>query len=656
MLTKKYLLYLFNLILVAALGFSSQGSVLAQSPTQAPDEDVTPPLFSGLDWKSLGEVQKDLQVQGQSLTLNGETFEALASFPDKNPQALFEYYSSENLESLGWIFIGGTDIDLIYKNESDLYLTVKIEQCSTDGVDYCAHVWLGNVTARSAAMESVISFVKTAPSNGATIDMPTTTYQLLRWSDAQIPSTDRYQYCIDESDNNHCDTTWITRNSLYSGGPGDFTVVPGHTYFWQVRTRDAGTFANSGNWWSFSVEYFSFNKTTPSDGKVIRPPSTTYMLLQWTDAQIPSTDRYQYCIDEINNNKCDASWITRDSLYSGGPDDFAVVKGHTYYWQVRIRDIGGSANGGDWWSFSVQDYPVVASIIRHSPTTSTTNADLVKYRVTFNQDVTGVDVSDFALTTTGVSGASINSVAKFDSDGIYIVTVNTGYGNGTIRLDLIDNDSIKNADLNLLGGPGTGNGSFKTGEVYTITRPVTFNSTAAEDGWVLEAAENSNTGGTMNSSAGLLYIGDDASDRQYRAILSFNTSSLPDNAVITSVTLKFKYAGKSGTLPFGTHGNLVVDIRKGAFSNSPSLQLNDFNATATKNGIHSLADTRVNNWYSLLLASANYSRINRAGNTQFRLRFSLDDNNDSGADFLKIYSSNAAAANRPQLIIEFHLP
>jgi len=48
------------------------------------------------------------------------------------------------------------------------------------------------------------------------------------------------------------------------------------------------------------------------------------------------------------------------------------------------------------------------------------------------------------------------------------VTVSTSAGNGTIRLDLIDNDSIVDADPTPLGGPGAGNGNFTSGEVYTI--------------------------------------------------------------------------------------------------------------------------------------------------------------------------------------------
>ena len=44
------------------------------------------------------------------------------------------------------------------------------------------------------------------------------------------------------------------------------------------------------------------------------------------------------------------------------------------------------------------------------------------------------------------------------------------------------------------------------------------------------------------------------------------------------------------------------------------------------------------------------------GVTQFRLRFSKDDNNDFGTDFLKLYSGNALETDRPQLIIEYYVP
>jgi hypothetical protein len=38
------------------------------------------------------------------------------------------------------------------------------------------------------------------------------------------------------------------------------------------------------------------------------------------------------------------------------------------------------------------------------------------------------------------------------------------------------------------------------------------------------------------------------------------------------------------------------------------------------------------------------------------LRFTKDDDHDLKADFLKIFSGNAAAANRPHLVIEYYIP
>jgi hypothetical protein len=79
-------------------------------------------------------------------------------------------------------------------------------------------------------------------------------------------------------------------------------------------------------------------------------------------------------------------------------------------------------------------------------------------------------------------------------------------------------------------------------------------STGSQDGWVLESAETSSQGGSMSAPGAVFYLGDNALNRQYRTILSFNTASLPNEAVITSVTLKIKQAGLVGTNPFTTQG------------------------------------------------------------------------------------------------------
>ena len=123
--------------------------------------------------------------------------------------------------------------------------------------------------------------------------------------------------------------------------------------------------------------------------------------------------------------------------------------------------------------------PTVQSINRVG--TTPTNAASVSWTVVFSESVTGVDASDFTLVTTGaVTGATITTVSGSGSQ--YTVTANTGTGNGTLGLNLVDNDTILDTSANRLGGTGSGNGNF-TGQSYTIdkTQPsVTINQAAGQ--------------------------------------------------------------------------------------------------------------------------------------------------------------------------------
>jgi hypothetical protein len=183
-------------------------------------------------------------------------------------------------------------------------------------------------------------------------------------------------------------------------------------------------------------------------------------------------------------------------------------------------------------------------------------------------------------------------------------------------------------------------------------------SNAALDGTILESSETSNLGGTINSTAAAFTLGDDASNRQYRAILSFATAALPDNAVITSATLKIRRAGQSGTSPFGTLGNIAVDIKKGAFSANGALQPEDFQAAANWNAAFTITSNLASGWYSGVLSSSSFPFIYLIGVTQFRLRFATDDNNNFVADFLRLYSGDftTTPAYRPILVVNYYVP
>ncbi|MBJ6110911.1 T9SS type A sorting domain-containing protein, partial [Hymenobacter sp. BT523] len=102
----------------------------------------------------------------------------------------------------------------------------------------------------------------------------------------------------------------------------------------------------------------------------------------------------------------------------------------------------------------------VVSVTRLTP--SPTATAQVSYRVTFSGSVTGVSVSNFALTTAGVSGASLASVSG--SGTTYTVVVNTGTGDGTLRLDVSSAAGIS---------PTITNVPFTTAAAYTIQKNFT---------------------------------------------------------------------------------------------------------------------------------------------------------------------------------------
>lgn len=119
--------------------------------------------------------------------------------------------------------------------------------------------------------------------------------------------------------------------------------------------------------------------------------------------------------------------------------------------------------------------PVVSSINLLTPSSSPTNAGTLIYRVTFSESVSGVDISDFILTTTGTVSGTLSSVSS--GSGITIdVTITSVSGDGTLRLDL------KNSGTGIIDLAGNGiTGGFTTGQVYTIdqTPPVPVISSSA---------------------------------------------------------------------------------------------------------------------------------------------------------------------------------
>jgi hypothetical protein len=184
-------------------------------------------------------------------------------------------------------------------------------------------------------------------------------------------------------------------------------------------------------------------------------------------------------------------------------------------------------------------------------------------------------------------------------------------------------------------------------------------TSSISDGLVLESSETSNIGNVTEKNDVALYVGDDISNKQYRSILVFNTSSIPDAAVITAIALKMKQHSMIGNgNPLTTFKGLMTDIKAGFFGTSAALQSADFQTTADKT-LGPFNPALINSLYTInLINGKTYinTSSNNSGLTQIRLRFQLDDNNNMMADLLKLYSGNAInIADRPQLVINYYV-
>jgi len=123
-------------------------------------------------------------------------------------------------------------------------------------------------------------------------------------------------------------------------------------------------------------------------------------------------------------------------------------------------------------SFIVSSVPRVSSLSLVNANPVEPNTD-VSWTVTFNRPVSNVDANDFQLVTTGtVTGSAIKSVTGPDTGigSTWTVTANVGSGGnsgGTLGLNLVDDDSIVDANGRKLGGTGVGNGNH-TGPTYIV--------------------------------------------------------------------------------------------------------------------------------------------------------------------------------------------
>ncbi len=181
-------------------------------------------------------------------------------------------------------------------------------------------------------------------------------------------------------------------------------------------------------------------------------------------------------------------------------------------------------------------------------------------------------------------------------------------------IDLAGNSGSSAAvNVTVTGGTGGGGG--------TTPVTITFSNEDANDGYVKAGSGGTTPAvGTLESSLGLA-IGRGTDSKFNRTLLSFDTSSLPDGATVTSATLTVAYRSASGDPWSNPAGNsLVIDAHTGCLG-ACTIETSDWAAATTSSAVAQLLSFTGGNQTSNLFAASGLAAINKTGRTQLRLRF-----------------------------------
>lgn len=211
--------------------------------------------------------------------------------------------------------------------------------------------------------------------------------------------------------------------------------------------------------------------------------------------------------------------------------------------------------------------PTIISINLQSPATSSTNATSVTFRATFSEQVTGLDVTDFALTTTGSATGTISNVASV-SAGLFDITLTSVYGNGTVRLDLkASGTGVTDAAGNAISG------GFTTGQTYTINQvPIVLSINRQSPAGLSTSAEAA----TYRVIFSVPVNGVDATD--------FIATTVSGNVRGTLAYLALPTIGTAGTESVQAVNGSTYDVTVRAVSGNGTLRLD------VKNGITGIVD------------------------------------------------------------------
>jgi hypothetical protein len=166
--------------------------------------------------------------------------------------------------------------------------------------------------------------------------------------------------------------------------------------------------------------------------------------------------------------------------------------------------------------------------------------------------------------------------------------------------------------------------------VFTVTpqlERLVFDSEARRTGYLVAQDDDLMV---MVGTGNMLRIGAVAGNGDSRAILHFDTASLPDNAQISRAFLEVAFHSTAGD-PWADGRKIEVDVQRGHFGYTRALHASDWDARATAEGVAQIDSFSYGTANSNDFSRAGLEAINKTGVTQCRLRTTPGVNGETGA-------------------------
>ena len=694
MITVKKILFALTITCIAISAVFYQNISSVKAAGTGPDV----PLASWLTWHDIGVTNRDLNLnfQGDKLSIAGQTYQAVEHFNNGVPQDVFNYYSNIELYKAGWIsddsFDDAAGSHMVFYHESGFYLAIDYSKCSDIPAATCVTVWksaqkeTGVFTAGKFQPPSDVSastiFGKKAPANSSTGINPLSA-SISWYSYTGTPAVQKYSYCVKEGsacDNN--DPNWtstaLTTNKTITN------LEQGKTYYWQVRAiynmysvPKLFVLADGGTWWKFttSTAVFISGNAGASGVTMSWTDSTAKTLVSKSDGSyyFPVTKNWN---GTVTPSKTGYTFSPSSRDYT----DLAVSKIGENYTATPGKTISGSV-GTSGVTITYNDGgPKTVTSSTSGAYAITVPAAWPGSVVTPSKD--GYTFSPPYVDYTGV-GLDTNKVVNFSPTLIHytisgnagVVGVKMSYSDGGSKsvLTNVSGDYSISVPYNWSGKitPSKSGISFFdpaytsythvlaniTSEDYVGVYTFTGYSIAGDDGYIIETADDDGEGGSINSTGSKMIVGDDVLNREFRSIVSFDTSGIPDTATITSAKVYIKKLSVTGVNPVlsGTQGDLEMSIQNPYFSTISGLEASDYQVSSL--GTVGKFIVTTSSIYTCDINGSYYSDLNLLGLTQFRLAFSTGDSSDSHADNVQFGSgNNKTKSNRPKLIVLYTMP